>query len=247
MIVRTWSCVCTALRAKRRFARSLRHQYQQPTDATTPASVPLPHWLDYSIAVHGFRLVADTKYVLNMIVLLAPIVPYYALNEQVGSRWTLQATRMSGDLFGWYTIKPDQVALVVQLLVIAFIWSYERFGHRWIADAFGCVSLLQRMAFGCSLTALSFCAAGLLELKLDGAVATNGNSKDTVHMIWALPQYACLAAGEALVGVNGWTYAYASAPVSMRTVIPAMWMLAAGLGNAIDVLLVSVGIVQKQV
>lgn len=193
-------------------------------------------------------MVVDTKYVLNMLVLLAPIVPYYALNEQVGSRWTLQATHMSGDLFGWYTVKPDQVALVVQLLVIAFIWAYERFGHRWLAERFGCSSMLQRMAFGCSLTALSFCAAGLLQLKLDTAQPeAQLHTTTTVHMVWALPQYACLAAGEALVGVNGWTYAYASAPASMRTVIPALWMLAAGMGNAIDVLLVSVGVVQKQV
>lgn len=122
------------------------------------------HWLDASEAKFGHELVHDTKVLLNLLVLYLPIPFYWALNEQTGSRWTLQASRMSGDI-GFYEVKPDQMQIVMQVLLIVCIPLFQTVIYPLMAKI-GFHRPLQKLALAMVLAASAFVVAGCVELKL---------------------------------------------------------------------------------
>lgn len=128
-----------------------------------------PHWLDYSVAKFGQQLVDDIKSVLKVLVLFLPLPLYWALFDQQGSRWTFQATRMTGDL-GFYTIKPDQMQVVNPTLILMFIPIFD-----WIVypllERVGIKRPLQKLSIGGFLAALAFIVSGILETQLEKTYA----------------------------------------------------------------------------
>uniref|UniRef100_A0AAR2KKF5 Solute carrier family 15 member 2 n=1 Tax=Pygocentrus nattereri TaxID=42514 RepID=A0AAR2KKF5_PYGNA len=55
------------------------------------------HWLDWAEEKYSKRLIQEIKMVLRVLVLYIPLPMFWALFDQQGSRWTLQATRMNMD------------------------------------------------------------------------------------------------------------------------------------------------------
>uniref|UniRef100_A0A8C7FJK1 Solute carrier family 15 member 2 n=1 Tax=Oncorhynchus kisutch TaxID=8019 RepID=A0A8C7FJK1_ONCKI len=53
------------------------------------------HWLDWAEDKYPRRLIHEIKMVLRVLVLYIPLPMFWALFDQQGSRWTLQATRMN--------------------------------------------------------------------------------------------------------------------------------------------------------
>lgn len=128
----------------------------------TPSARP-KHWLDYAEPRFGRQLVHDTKCLLNVLVLYVTIPFYWALNEQTGSRWTLQASRMIGRIFdGYYTIKPDQMQVSMQVLLIGFIPLFETVVYPLLARI-GIRRPLQRIALAMALAGTAFVLAGYVE------------------------------------------------------------------------------------
>lgn len=122
------------------------------------------HWLDTAKIKFGHQLVQDTKILLNVLILYLPIPFYWALNEQTGSRWTLQASRMVGDI-GFYEVKPDQMQIVMQVLLIACIPLFQTVVYPLLAKV-GVKQPLQKLGLAMFLAATAFVVAGLVELKL---------------------------------------------------------------------------------
>lgn len=98
----------------------------------------------------------------NMQMLLKKI----ALFDQQGSRWTLQATRMDGDTWGW-VIKPDQLQVLNPALVLIFIPIFDR-GIYPLLSKFGVLKKpLQRLVMGGIFAGVAFVVSGLVELSLE--------------------------------------------------------------------------------
>lgn len=124
---------------------------------------PQEHWLDHAVPHYGQQLVNDVKILLNTMVIFLPVPMVWALNFQTGSRWTLQATTLNGDL-GFYEIKPDQMQFFMQVMVMLFIAVLD-FGLYGVLNRIGIRSDLRRMVLAAVLTAFAFIAAGVLELR----------------------------------------------------------------------------------
>lgn len=122
------------------------------------------HWLDYAEAKYGQQLINDIKSVLRVLVLFLPLPVFWALFDQQGSRWTFQATRMTGEL-GPYTIKPDQLQVVNPLLILAFIPLFQYAVYPMLAKC-GLKTPLQKLTTGGILAALAFLISGFVELEL---------------------------------------------------------------------------------
>lgn len=125
---------------------------------------PRKHWLDHAEIKCGYRLVNDTKALLKILVLYLPLPFFWALFDQQGSRWTFQATRMVGDIWG-YTIKPDQMQVINPLLILGFIplFNYALYP---MLEKIGVKRPLQKLTLGGFLAALAFVFSGMVELKL---------------------------------------------------------------------------------
>ena len=130
---------------------------------------PREHWLEYAENTYGKKLVMETKILLNVLVLYLPLPVFWALFDQQGSRWTLQATRMDGDL-GFATIKPDQMQVINPLLILVFIPLYEVLFYP-LLNLIGVRRPLQKIVLGGILAGVSFVSSMTVEIFLEKTYA----------------------------------------------------------------------------
>lgn len=84
---------------------------------------------------------------MGVLFLYIPLPIFWALFDQQASRWTLQATRMNGQL-GAFTIKPDQIQVINPLLVILMIPVFEYVIYPFLTKIKLFHRPLQRMTIG---------------------------------------------------------------------------------------------------
>ncbi|KAI8521808.1 hypothetical protein Bbelb_015620 [Branchiostoma belcheri] len=127
------------------------------------------HWLDWASDNYERDLVEDIKMVVHVIVLFLPLPVFWALFDQQGSRWTLQAERMNGSLGPLGHLKPDQMQFTNALMILVFIPIFEGIIYPLFAKCNLLVKPLQRMGAGMLLAAAAFVIAGFIELRLESA------------------------------------------------------------------------------
>ncbi len=62
---------------------------------------------------------------------------------------------------------------------------------------------------------------------------------NSIHMLWLLPQYMILTAGEVLFSITSLAFAFTQAPDSMKAVLQALYLMTTAIGNLIDIVVVS--------
>ena len=83
------------------------------------------HWLDVANDRYDQQTINEFKAVYNVGVLFLFYPMYWALYDQQGSRWTIQAMRMNGFTWGWQ-ILPDQVQVINPVLILLFIPLFDK-------------------------------------------------------------------------------------------------------------------------
>ncbi|KAJ8891000.1 hypothetical protein PR048_010509 [Dryococelus australis] len=124
------------------------------------------HWLNYADDKYPEKLIEDIKATLRILLLFVPLPFFWALFDQQGSRWTIQATQMNGALGSW-AIKPDQMQVLNPLLVLALIPLYETVIYPTFAKCNLLNRPLQRMVVGGLLAAIAFGISAVVELQLE--------------------------------------------------------------------------------
>ncbi|KAL5489048.1 hypothetical protein EMCRGX_G018094 [Ephydatia muelleri] len=120
----------------------------------------------------------DVKMVLRVLVMFLPLPIFWALFDQQGSRWTLQAVKMNGRL-GSITITPDQMQALNPILILAFIPIFQFVVYPLFNKCHLLRRPLQRMVVGMGIAGLAFVVAGFVELKIeaDADLLNTGQSK----------------------------------------------------------------------
>ncbi|XP_060888171.1 solute carrier family 15 member 1b [Labrus mixtus] len=147
-------CKCIGFAIKNRF----RHRSSQYPKRT--------HWMDWADEKYDKLLIAQVKMVVKVLFLYIPLPMFWALFDQQGSRWTLQATTMDGD-FGLLTIQPDQMQTVNPILILALVPIMDSIIYPLISKCKLNFTPLKRMTVGMFLAALAFIAAALVQLQID--------------------------------------------------------------------------------
>ncbi|XP_037085394.1 solute carrier family 15 member 2-like isoform X2 [Pollicipes pollicipes] len=124
------------------------------------------HWLDHADDRYSKKLIADVKAVLNVLFIYIPIPLFWALFDQQGSRWTLQATQMDGEVGGWLVL-PDQLQVVNPLLILALIPCFQTIIYPFMTKLNLLKRPLQRMGVGGMLAVISFVIAAIVEMQLE--------------------------------------------------------------------------------
>ena len=164
------------------------------------------------------------KAVFRIMGIFAGVTAFWALFDQHGASWVLQASRM--DLrVGDGEMRASQLAALNPLMVLLFIPILSRFVIPAIERRGVRVTPLGKMTAGMFLTVLSFVATAALEHVIGSGAKP--------HALWQIPQYVLLTAGEVLVSVTGLEFSYTQAPRSMKSTIMSIWYLTVALGNFI--------------
>ncbi|XP_076857890.1 solute carrier family 15 member 2 isoform X2 [Brachyhypopomus gauderio] len=124
------------------------------------------HWLDWAQEKYSKRLIQEIKMVVKVLVLYIPLPMFWALFDQQGSRWTLQATRMNMDFGGSFVIKPDQMQMLNALMILLFIPIFDMGVYPLISLCRITLTPLRKMTAGMLLAALAFAAATIVELNV---------------------------------------------------------------------------------
>ncbi|NXM78724.1 S15A1 protein, partial [Serilophus lunatus] len=123
------------------------------------------HWLDWASEKYDKRLISQTKMVLKVLFLYIPLPMFWALFDQQGSRWTLQATAMNGD-FG-ISIQPDQMQIVNPVLIVIMVPIVDSVLYPLIEKCKLNFTPLKKMTVGMFLASMAFVAAALVQVQID--------------------------------------------------------------------------------
>ncbi|WP_437838899.1 POT family MFS transporter [Sorangium sp. So ce1153] len=181
-------------------------------------------FLDAARGRHPEGAIDGVRAVLRVMTIFAPIPVFWALFDQKGSTWVVQATRMDLDVLG-YRLAPSQLMALNPLMVMLIIPfntmilypALERRGFR--------LSALGRMTAGMAIAGLSFVAVAAIEL------AMTSDSRPSV--LWQAAPYLLITFAEVLVSTTGLEFAYSQAPREMKSTIMSFWNLTVTVGNLI--------------
>ncbi|KFV62808.1 Solute carrier family 15 member 1, partial [Dryobates pubescens] len=124
------------------------------------------HWLDWASEKYDKRLIVQIKMVLKVLFLYIPLPMFWALFDQQGSRWTLQATTMDGS-FVAIQIQPDQMQTVNPILIIIMVPVVDTVIYPLIKKCKINFTPLRKMTVGMFLAAMAFVAAALVQVQID--------------------------------------------------------------------------------
>ncbi|XP_045439909.1 solute carrier family 15 member 2 isoform X2 [Pipistrellus kuhlii] len=124
------------------------------------------HWLDWAAEKYPKQLIMDVKALTRILFLYIPLPMFWALLEQQGSRWTLQATRMDRNL-GFIVLQPDQMQVLNPLLVLIFIPLFDLVIYPLVSKCGINLSSLRKMAVGMILACLAFAVVAVVETRIN--------------------------------------------------------------------------------
>ncbi|XP_001363474.3 solute carrier family 15 member 2 [Monodelphis domestica] len=124
------------------------------------------HWLDWAEEKYPKQLILDVKALTRVLFLYIPLPMFWALLDQQGSRWTLQATRMNGNM-GFFVFQPDQIQVLNPLLVLIFIPMFDLGLYPLIKKCGINLTSIRKMAAGMILASLAFAIAAAVEIKIN--------------------------------------------------------------------------------
>uniref|UniRef100_A0A8B9JMY1 Solute carrier family 15 member 1 n=1 Tax=Astyanax mexicanus TaxID=7994 RepID=A0A8B9JMY1_ASTMX len=126
------------------------------------------HWMDWANEKYNKLLIAQVKMVLKVLFLYIPLPMFWALFDQQGSRWTLQATTMDGN-FGAFIVQPDQMQTVNPILILVMVPIVDSVVYPLIKKCGLNFTPLKRMTVGMFMAGLAFVAAALVFVNGFGA------------------------------------------------------------------------------
>jgi POT family proton-dependent oligopeptide transporter len=157
----------------------------------------------------------------QLVVIYLFVAMFWALFDQTGSAWVLQARHLDRELFG-IEVLPAQIQAANPLLVMLLIPAFAYGLYPWI-DRFWPLSELRKIALGLFLTAAAFAIPTWLQLRIDAG--------ESPTIAWQLLAYAVLTAGEVMVSITCLEFSYTQAPRTMKSFVMAFFMLSISAGN----------------
>lgn len=148
------------------------------------------------------------------------IAMFWALFDQQGSAWVLQAARMDRRfIVEW---DPSQAQWLNPALVLLFIPLFNRVIYPAF-ERFWPLTPLRRISIGLFLTVPAFLVPAWLEARLDAG--------ESVNIVWQLGAYILLTAAEILVSITALEFSYTQAPKRMKSLVMGAFLMSVSIGN----------------
>lgn len=167
-------------------------------------------------------ILSQLKSVWKVLVVFSFIPIFWALYDQNGSEWVLQAEEMNLHFMGidWYA---EQIQVINALLILVLIPVFSFGIYPWMEKAGIRVTALRKFGWGLILTAITFCLVAWIQSELDRGIKLN--------IAWQLVAYLLLTVAEIFVSITGLEYAFSQSPKSMKSTIMAIFFFTVFLGN----------------
>ena len=148
------------------------------------------------------------------------IAMFWALFDQQGSAWVLQAERMDRHfIVNW---DPSQAQWLNPALVLLFIPLFNRVIYPGL-DRIWPLTPLRKISIGLFLTVPAFLLPAWLEARIDAG--------ETVNIVWQLGGYIIMTAAEILVSITALEFSYTQAPKRMKSLVMGAFFMSVSMGN----------------
>jgi proton-dependent oligopeptide transporter, POT family len=180
---------------------------------------------------HPVQAVDDVKAALQVSKIFMAVAVFWALFDQHGSSWVLQAKEMDLEtpslaFLGISSLLPSQIPalnpIMVMILIPAFTFGLYPFLEKVLKYE---MTPLRKMGWGMFVAALSFVFVAIYQYMLDGG--------DKISVLWQIIPFLIITMAEVMVSITGLEFAYTQAPRSMKSTIMSMWLLTVFFGNLI--------------
>ncbi len=161
------------------------------------------------------------KAVLKLSAIYVFVAVFWALFDQSGSSWVLQAENLDRRWLGINWL-PSQIQVLNPIFILLFIplFSYVVYP---LLDRFFPLTPLRKISIGLFITTLSFVLVAIAQTRIDAG--------STPSITWQIFAYIALTAGEVMVAVVSLEFSYTQAPRSMKSLVMSLWLGAVFLGN----------------
>lgn len=181
-------------------------------------------FMDAAIKDHSQEQIEASKAVVDIAKLFAAVSIFWALFDQHGSSWVIQAMNMDL-LFMGVQFEASQIAAWNPIMVMGLIPLFSM-GIYPLLDKMGLKTTpIRRMTWGMFVAAVSFALVGFIQMGLDGGVKLN--------VMWQFFPYLVITMAEVMISITGLEFAYTQAPRSMKSTIMSIWLLTVFFGNLI--------------
>ncbi len=189
-------------------------------------------WLGRYKFVHipagGVEFIKETfskegiRAVTNLFVIYIFVAMFWALFDQTGSSWVLQATKMDLHLFGIEWL-PSQIQAANPIMVLFFIPLFSYVIYPAINKVF-LLTPLRKISIGFFVAVPSFLIPAWVEYQL-----TNGFQP---NIAWQILAYAFITAAEIFISITCLEFSYTQAPKKMKSIIMGFFFISFSMGNA---------------
>lgn len=182
-------------------------------------------FLDGAIKDHSQEQIDAVKAVLDIAKLFAAISVFWALFDQHGSSWVIQAMNMDLNFMG-IQFEASQISAWNPIMVMGLIPLFSM-GLYPMLDKMGLKTTpIRRMTWGMFVGAASFAMIGALQMWMDG-------SETKINVMWQFFPYLVITMAEVMISITGLEFAYTQAPRSMKSSVMSIWLLTVFFGNLI--------------
>jgi proton-dependent oligopeptide transporter, POT family len=193
------------------------------TALRTPSKEGVGFW-DRGLQKHGKEAVEGAKAVWDVSKVFAAVSVFWALFDQHGSSWVIQATKMDLVFMG-IPFEASQISawnpIMVMGLIPVFIYGVYPVLEKWGVT----LSPLRRMTIGMFIASISFAMAAMIQVGID--------SGSNMNVMWQFFPYLVITMAEVMISITGLEFAYTQAPKSMKSTMMSMWFLTVFVGNQI--------------
>lgn len=160
--------------------------------------------------------------VWKVLVVFSFIPIFWALYDQNGSEWVIQAGKMDLHFMGIDWLQ-EQIQVVNALLILVLIPVFS-FGVYPLLEKIGIrVTALRKIGWGFIMVAITFALIAWIQTQIDNGTKLN--------IGWQLLAYLLLTVAEIFVSITGLEYAFSQAPKNMKSTIMAIFFFTVFLGN----------------
>jgi len=167
--------------------------------------------------------------ILRLCSIFAFVVIFWALFDQIGTLWQIQARSLDRVLPDWIPLIGGSEMLAAQvsaiwnpLFILLLIPVFSYIIYPFFSQFFE-VTPLRKIGFGLWVMGFAFTLVALLQERIDLGESPN--------MGWQILACLLLTGSEVLVSITCLEFAYTQAPKEMKSFVMAIFLLTVSLGN----------------
>jgi proton-dependent oligopeptide transporter, POT family len=166
------------------------------------------------------------KVIAKLGILYLFIAMFWALYDQSGGAWVLQAEKMNRTVLSW-EIKSSQIQAVNPLLIMIMIPMFTYVIYPGINSIIR-LTPLRKVGIGLFLAVIAFAISAWAENLIS-------NAKDISQIpsvLWQVLAYVFITMAEVMVSITCLEFSYTQAPNKMKSLIMGLYLLSISMGNA---------------